>query len=189
MSDSLFHFVFPFLAIMATGIKMKHRIIVALILASLAVLLDIDHFFGMVARGTLHNVFVTLLLPFSLFLIALKFEKRGNFWKNIFLMTALVLFSHPMVDMFVGSAGVKILYPLSEESYLFNFIKIPITLPDGFVASIISSEGIGFSIFTLFIFGIIFVEDFVNILTRSKRPDKAFEKTLEKEEKKIEKEF
>ncbi len=189
MSDALFHFTFPFLAIMATGLKMKHRIIVATILALLAVSLDVDHFFGMVARGTFHNVFVTLLLPIAIFLVALKFEKKGNFWKTVALMTALVLFSHPMVDLFVGSAGVKIFYPFSTESYLFNFIRVPITLPDGFVASIVSSEGIGMSIFVIFIFGVIFVEDFVRILTHTKRPEAAFEKTMIKEQRKIKKEF
>lgn len=143
----------------------------------------------MVARGTLHNVFVTLLLPLSLFLLALKIEKKGNFWKNVMLMTALVLFSHPMVDMFVGNAGVEILYPVSRASYLFNFVSIPVTLPSGFVAHAVSSEGIGLSIFVLFIFGIIFVEDFVRILTKTRNTEKALEKAVETEERKIEKEL
>ena len=189
MSDSLFHFVFPFLAIMATGLKLKHRIVVAAVLASLAVFLDVDHFFGLVARGTFHNIFVTLLLPFSLFLLALKFEKKGNFWKNITLMAALVLFSHPAADMFVGHAGVKIFYPISDEKYLFDFVSFPVTLPDGFVAHAISSEGVGLSIFTVFLLGVIFVEDFVNVLIKTKSLVKAFRKTVLKEERKIERQF
>ncbi len=187
MSDSLFHFVFPFLAIMATGLRIKHRIVVAVALASLAVLLDIDHFLGFVPRGTFHNIFITLLLPALLFLIAFKFEKKGDFWKTVTLMSALVLFSHPMVDMFVGDAGVRIFYPFSDKSYLFNFISVPVTLPNGFIANVISSEGIGLSIFVLFIFGIIFVEDFVNILTKYKSTERALKKTMKIEEKRIKK--
>lgn len=189
MSDSLFHFVFPFLAIMATGLKIKHRIAVAFTLAMLAVLLDVDHLFGMVARGTLHNVFVTLLLPLGLFVVALKFEKTGTFWKTVTLMAALVLFSHPMVDMFVGNAGVHIFYPLSDQMYLFNFIQIPLTLSNGTVVSVISSEGIGMSMFVLFIFGVIFVEDFVNMLAKTKDPEAAFIEAIEKEERNIERQL
>ncbi|TAL48548.1 hypothetical protein EPN87_00270 [archaeon] len=189
MSDALFHFVFPFLAIMATGLKIKHRIAVAFTLAMFAVLLDVDHLFGMLARGTLHNVFVTLLLPFSLFLIALNFERKGTFWKTVTLMAALVLFSHPMIDMFVGQAGVHIIYPFSDQMYLFNFIRIPLTLADGTVASIISSEGIGMSMFVLFAFGVIFVEDFVKMLPKAKGTEMALVETIEKEERNIERQL
>lgn len=187
MSDSLFHFVFPFLAILASGLKMRHRILVALILASLAVVLDVDHFFGLLARGTFHNIFVTLLLPIALFGVALKFEKKGTFWKTTTLMAALVLFSHPAIDLFVGSAGVHLFYPASNVDFLFNPISIPVTLPTGFVAHAISSEGIGFSIFFLFVLGIIFAEDLVKMLTRYKSAERALEKTVVLEEKKLKK--
>lgn len=172
---------------MATGLKIRHRIAVALILASLAVALDIDHFFGLLARGTFHNIFVTVLLPLALFGLALRFEKKGIFWKTVTLMAALVLFSHPAIDMFVGSGGVHLFYPLSNVDLLFSGISLPVTLPTGFVAHAISNEGIGFSIFFLFVLGIIFAEDLVKMLTRYKSPGKAIEKTVEMEGKKIKK--
>lgn len=187
MSDSLFHFVFPFIAIMATGLKMKHKVTIAIVLAIVAVGLDADHFFGLDARATFHNVFVTLLVPLALFGIAMVYEKRGDFWKHFFLIGVLVMFSHPAVDLFVGSGGVALFYPVSDEKYLFDFIHVPVTMPDGVVGSVISSEGVGLTVFMLFIFAIIFVNRFIDFLKRDKSLSRAVRDTVRSEEKEIEK--
>lgn len=188
MSDSLFHFVFPLLAILATGLKIKHKIIIGVVLALIAVGLDADHFFGLEARGTFHNIYITLLLPLLLFGLAMRFEKRGTFWKHFMLIAVLVMFSHPAVDLFVGGAGVKLFYPFSDQSYLFNFVSVPITLPDGTIAQVVSSEGVGLSIFVLFVLGIIFTEDLVDILVKYKHhPERAVKRTVVKEERRIKK--
>ena len=189
--DTLFHFVFPFFALMIARIKFKHRLPVAFMLAASTALLDVDHFFGLVSRGTLHNIFVTILFPISLFALAFLFEKKGTYMKNISLTLLLFWASHPIADLFTGAAPVKLLYPLSNQEFWLNNIKIlsPIAMHDGFVPSIVDSGGIGLSIFFLMILSAIFVEDFVKILIRYRKPNRALQKTIELEEHKIEKEF
>jgi membrane-bound metal-dependent hydrolase YbcI (DUF457 family) len=189
MGDTLFHFIFPFLALLIARPKFKHRLIVAILLAASAALLDIDHFFGMVPRGTLHNVFVTLVFPLTIFALAFVFEKKGTYYKNVSLALLLFLFSHPMVDIFTGGAGLKLFYPLSEQEFFLNSIKFSIPLPNGQIGYVISSNGIGLSIYTAMILAVIFVEDFNRFLMKLKKPEKALIKTIEYEEKKIEKEI
>ncbi len=189
--DTLFHFVFPFFALMIARIKFKHRLPIAFVMAASAALLDVDHFFGMVPRGTLHNVFVTLLLPLSIFVIAFLFEKKGTYIKNVSLTLALFLFSHPLADVFTGQAPVKMFYPLSNMDVWLNSFKVlsPIPMANGFVPTVVDSGGIGLLIYFLMILSVIFVEDFIKILMRVRNPERAFERTVKKEEKKIEKEF
>src|SRR5437867_12553870 len=98
--DALFHFIFPLIALLAARVKIKHELPVALGLAFSAAALDIDHFFGMVARATLHNIFVVLLFPLALFILSLRFEKASNYYKNITLTLLLFWLSHPISDMF-----------------------------------------------------------------------------------------
>ncbi len=187
--DTLFHFVFPFFALMIARIKFKHRLPIAFLLAASTALLDIDHFSPFVSRGTFHNIFFTLFLPLTVFALAFFFEKRSTYIKNISLTLALFWFSHPMADVFTGSAPVLLFYPVSDMPVFLNSLRVPITLPSGVTASIIDSGGIGLTIFFLMILSAIFVEDFVRFLMRYRKPGRAFEKTVELEQKKIEKEL
>ncbi len=189
--DTLFHFIFPFFALMIARIRFKHRLPIAFAMAASTALLDIDHFFGMVPRGTLHNIFVTLFLPLSIFVLAFIFEKRGTYIKNVSLTLALFLFSHPLADVFTGSAPVLLLYPFSNAEFYLNSIRVysPIAMENGFVPTVVDSGGVGLTIFFLMILSVIFVEDFIRFLMRYRKPEKAFEKTIRKERNKIEKEL
>src|SRR5437867_7562976 len=117
--DALFHFTFPLIALLAARVKIKHEIPVMLGLAFSAAFLDIDHFFGMVARGTLHNIFVVFFFPLALFFLSLKFEKGGTYYKNISLTLLLFWFSHPISDMFNVGEGVLFFYSFSNDYYNF----------------------------------------------------------------------
>jgi len=189
MGDVLFHFVFPLLALMIARIRFRHSLIIVFLLALSSALLDVDHFFGMLPRGTLHNIFVTLLFPLSLYIIALASEKKGMYYKNICLALLLVLFSHPMIDIFTGGAGVMLLYPISDQEFFFNTLRFGVPLPNGLTGYIISSNGIGLSIYTAMILTVIFVEDFNKRMMKFRKPDKALLKTLKFEQKKIKREL
>ena len=192
--DTLFHFIFPLIAILAARIKVKHKISIIFGLALVTALLDIDHFFG-VPRGTLHNIFITLILPMFFLLLSFKFEK-GDYYKNISLILLLFLFSHTILDMFTEGGvkldmftegGVKLFYPFSDQSYDLTKFLISIQLPSGIEVHLISTSGIGLTIYFVMILSVIFVEDFIRYLKREKRVEKAFLETIQAEEKKIEK--
>jgi len=189
--DTLFHFIFPFFALMIARIRFKHRLPIAFAMAASTALLDVDHFFGLVPRGTFHNIFVTLVLPLSIFALAFILEKKGTYVKNVSLTLALFLFSHPIADVFTGSAPVLLFYPFSNAEFYLNSIKVysPIPMENGFVPAVIDSGGIGLTIFFAMILSVIFVEDFNKFLMRYKKPERAFEKTVKLEQKKIEKEL
>jgi len=189
--DTLFHFVFPLIIILAARPNIKHKITIAIIFALLASLfIDLDHFGPLLARGTFHNVFVTLLIPAALFVLAMKFEKKGNNFKNMSLILLLVLFSHPIADMFT-EGGVALFYPITDQRFDFTGLSVlsPIPINTGSDAYIVSTAGVGLTIYFLMLLGIIFVEDFVTILKKEKRIDRAIEKTIKKEESRIEKDL
>lgn len=185
--DALFHFVFPLIAILTARIRIKHKIGTCLTLATIAVFLDVDHFVG-ATRGSLHNIFVTLLLPIVLFILAFKFERKGDYYKNVSLVLLLFLFSHPILDMFT-EGGVMLFYPFSTQYYDLSHLSLTITLPSGIQGYIISTAGIGLTTYFLMILSVMFVEDFLKIFKRERKLEKAFIKTVEEEEKKIEKEL
>ena len=192
MADILFHFIFPIIAMLATRPKVKHRITVIVLFAFIAsFVIDLDHFGPFVARGTFHNVFVTVLIPVIFIILAFIYEKKGTYYKNLSITLLLVLFSHPILDMF-DEGGVNFFYPISNTVYSlteFNIASpIPINVP-GITAYILKAEGVGLTIYFSMLLSIIFVEDFITVLQKIKEPDKAFLKTLQKEENKIRKEL
>ena len=69
--DSLFHFIFPIIAALAAKVHVKHEIRNILIVGVLAVLIDVDHFVG-VERATFHNIFVTVLIPIIIIILAFR---------------------------------------------------------------------------------------------------------------------
>jgi membrane-bound metal-dependent hydrolase YbcI (DUF457 family) len=188
MADVLFHFIFPFLALMIARTRFKHRIIVAVLLAVSTVLLDLDVLFG-IHRATLHSIFVTLFFPLTLYILALRFEKKGTYYKNIALVLMLFWFSHPMIDIFMGAGGVRLLYPVSDVEFYFNSISIAVPNLCGGSCYIVSSNGIGLSIYAAMVLAVIFVEDFNKRIMKLKKPDKAFLRTLKFEQRKIKREL
>jgi len=189
MGDTLFHFLFPLMALLIARLRFRHRISVSVMMAASAALLDVDHFFGLEARATLHNIFFTLLFPLVLYAVAFIYEKRGNYYKNIFLALLLVWFSHPMIDIFTGGAGVKLLYPVSNQQFLFNSFQYGIPLPTGVTGYVISSNGIGLTVYSAMILAVIFVEDFNKYLMKLRKPEKALIEAITYEERKIKKEL
>lgn len=184
--DTLFHFIFPLIAMLAARIKVKHSITVSITLAASTALLDVDHFFGLVARGTFHNIFVTVLFPIILFLI---FFKKGNKkYMHLSLILLLFLVSHPILDMFT-EGGVELLYPFSEQKYDLSKFSLTVPLPSGVNAYVVSTAGVGLTIYFLLILSVIFIDDFLKYFEKDKKIGYTFEQTLKKEEKKIEKEL
>ncbi len=171
----------------AARVKIKYKIRTMLLLASLAALIDVDHYFGLETRGTLHTIFVTAFIPLILFVLAMKYEKRRDYYKNVSLALFLVLLSHPIADYFTEGC-VRFLYPITTDCYEFTGYLYA-TLPTGQNVYVISSAGIGLTIYFLMILGILFIEDFLKLLKKDKHIEKAFVETVEEEERKIKREL
>lgn len=181
--DSLFHFVFPLIAALAARIHVKHGILSIVGVSLATVLLDLDVF--AIHRATLHNVFVTVLIPIVLIFLAFKYEKKENtYCKTMSVMLLLFLVSHPILDMFT-EGGVQFLYPLLNEKFSFMGINIAVGLPTG-MGSLINGPGIGLLIYFALILCVLFIEDFIKYF--QKEPvKKALIDTYRKEEKKLKK--
>ncbi|MDD5416533.1 MAG: metal-dependent hydrolase [Candidatus Aenigmarchaeota archaeon] len=148
--DSLFHFVFPMIAALAARVHIKHPIRNILIAATLAVLVDLDHVFG-IPRVTTHNIFLLILIP--LIFVMYTFIKRKFYQqKGLSILILLFLASHLFLDVFTG--GVALFYPLSSTIYGIDF-GVPITWTsiqgEGLEGYAISSLGVGISLFFLLI--------------------------------------
>jgi hypothetical protein len=178
--DSLFHFIFPIIAVLAARIRIKHVIKTSIAAASIAVLLDLDHFIGL-ERALFHNIFVTLLLPLALLYFSFHF-RTNKYVKGFFFLLLIFLSSHVMLDLFssptfgsgigIGEgSGVALFYPLSNVKYSINFnIKIPLEIsypPQTIEGYLVSSLGFGILIyFIIIIVPCLFLEDIIDIAER-----------------------
>ncbi len=174
--DSLFHFVFSIIAGMAIGIHQKHKLNALFVLAFSAVIIDVDHLFGMEARGTLHNIFIVAILPLAAFLFFFHYENKffnKSKRKSIKLQTySLLLFvmlaGHVAADLFY-EGEVKLLYPFSTDTYKApNFTTTIDNLFPQFSyltpyswAKIISTDGIALLAYAIIIMFGAFTEDFI----------------------------
>jgi len=167
--DSLFHFVFPIIAVLAARVNTKHIIKTTLAAASLAVLLDLDHFIG-IERATLHNVFITILLPLLLLYLAFHF-RLNRYVKGFFFLLLIFFSSHLFLDLFssdfgsvIGIAkgsGIYLFYPFSMTAYSVNF---NIEISKGYIAS---SLGLGILLyFIIIVVPCLFFEDIIAIAER-----------------------
>ena len=182
--DSLFHFVFPLIIALAARVHLKHGLLWVVGLALAAVLLDLDVFF--VHRATLHNLFVTLLLPAILVAFAFQYEKNGNKYKTLSLLLLLFLLSHTILDMGTES-GVQLLYPFTDQVYQFSG-GISVGLPVG-SGYLVSGLGISLLLYLFLLILVLFVEDFVKYFERDRNVERALKDTIKKEEKKLKKEL
>jgi len=166
--DTLFHFLFPVITALAAKVHIKHKIRNILIVGVLTVLIDLDHFVG-VERATFHNIFITLLLPIIIVLLAFSFKTNYSF-KGFSILLLIFLSSHLFLDLFAGS--VALFYPFSSNYYGFNFnIMIPIKsnfVPEGYLeAYLISSLGVGILIYFIMIFlPCLFLDDIIEIMEK-----------------------
>jgi membrane-bound metal-dependent hydrolase YbcI (DUF457 family) len=182
--DSLFHFVFPLIIALAARVHLKHGLLWVLGLSLAAVLLDLDVFF--VHRATLHNLFVTLLLPAILVAFAFQYEKRGNKYKTLSLLLLLFLLSHTILDMGTES-GVQLLYPFTDQVYQFSGgVSVGLPIGSGYL---VSGLGISLLLYLFLLILVLFVEDFVKYFERDRNVERALKDTIKKEEKKLKKEL
>jgi len=142
MPDSLFHFLFPVISALAARVHLKHNLRNIFIAGLFAVLIDLDHIWG-IPRATLHNVFVTTLIPILLIFYTFYFRKNDS-WKSFSILLLIFLSSHPTADFF-AEGPIAFFYPLSDKFYTINF---NIMIQQGLL---ISSSGVGLLIFFLLI--------------------------------------
>lgn len=163
--DTLFHFFFSLMAGMAVfrG-ERKHKPII--LLALLSVLIDMDHFFGMDARGTFHNIFIILLIPLIAFFTFYTYEgKKSIRLQTCALILLVMLTGHVTADMFYGGE-VKLFYPFSSED--FPVPKFEILTANQFYSPLISRDGIALAIYFIIMLLAFFVEDLLYLRNRQR---------------------
>ncbi|VVC03865.1 LexA-binding, inner membrane-associated putative hydrolase [Candidatus Burarchaeum australiense] len=165
--DVLFHFLFTLMALYAARVHVRHHHLAPLIFAFVATLPDVDHFLGLVARGTLHNIFVTFFFPLILIALAFKYEKYGVFWKQMSILFFLVLVSHPILDFFT-SYSVVYFYPVSMQHVDLTNFDIQLNV-EGETYPIVSSASAGVLVYAFILAGAFFLEELVEIQDRTHR--------------------
>jgi len=143
-----------------------------------------------VPRGTLHNVFITVLIPLILIILAFKLEPRTRTkFKELAVANFLFLVAHPILDLF-DNLGVQAFYPLSNQFYNFNDFAVRITISTGTKAYIAGPQAISIMIFFVVIALVFYLEEVVELM--HKHHDNlrhALGLALKEEEKEIEKEL
>ena len=165
--DTLFHFIFSIIIGLALNIKRKHKLRIIVFLAFLCIFIDVDHFFGMTARGTFHNIFFVLALPASLFYLAYNYEKPYHSIKfqTYSLLLGAMLIVHIITDMFIGGK-VLLFYPFSMQSVAMTEIWIMAT--PAFFSPIVSPTGIAIGLILIVIVLVAYLEDIIFNLEKNK---------------------
>ncbi|RLG19580.1 hypothetical protein DRN67_02350 [Candidatus Micrarchaeota archaeon] len=165
--DTLFHFLFTLIALYAARVHINHHHLAPFAFAFIATLPDMDHFFGMVPRCTFHNVFVTVLIPLLLILLAFKFERYGTFWKKSMILLLLVLTGHVVLDFFTGNS-VMFIYPVNEQAINLQGFAYWVTI-DGRQYPVVSPDSVGILIYCFILAGAFFLDELVDIQDRTHR--------------------
>lgn len=158
--DSLFHFLFVFLLLLAARIHLTHHRFAPLFLSVLTLVPDADHYFGLIARASLHNVFVTVLFPLVLLGIAFLFEKKGVFFKQLALLVLVCLLVHPILDL-PGDIGVQFLYPLSDQAFALGNLGIFVPIQTGQLVPLVSSTSIAIVLALVLMLPVFFLEQII----------------------------
>jgi membrane-bound metal-dependent hydrolase YbcI (DUF457 family) len=149
--DALFHFIFPLMAALAARIHMKHGLVAVLLMASSAVLIDLDYFMGPGLGGAMfHNLFFTLCVPFTI--LSIMYTWGGETERQAAMCLLLFLFSHTILDLF-NEGQVALFYPISTMQFGINFN----VMWGGY--QIISSSGIGLLIYFSILLVCFFLQD------------------------------
>jgi len=167
--DTLFHFIFPIIAAMAAKVHVNHELRNIIIVGILAVLIDADHFIG-VERATFHNIFITVLLPVIIIILAFSLRTSYSF-KGFSILLLIFLSSHTFLDLFSGPPGVALFYPISNTYYSIEFgITIPMTTrfaPSEVEGYVISSLGLGILLYlVIIILPCLFLDDIIEIMEK-----------------------
>jgi hypothetical protein len=177
--DSLFHFIFPLIALLAAHVKFrKHRLVTVLGLAVAAVLIDMDVFFGSLHRALFHNIFVTVAFPLVLVFLSFRYGLERHRQTSIALL--IVLSSHLILDLF-SEGIVYMLYPLSLQGFSLASVSM---LPG--YGYFLSTSSIGLLIYFAMLSGCFFLEDIdFFILKKHLSFRYALKYALKKEEEKL----
>jgi membrane-bound metal-dependent hydrolase YbcI (DUF457 family) len=160
--DSLFHFVFAFIAGLAIGLHKKHSIRTLALLSFAAILIDVDHFFPSYPETkVLHNLFVTFLLPLLLFIVSFYYEKGRSIRLQSYALILLAMLTGHLAADFFDEGGEKILYPLSDKK-----ISLPNSILSIHLGDLITRSGIALLIYGFIILSAHFVEDFIYLFER-----------------------
>ncbi len=183
--DSLFHLVFSVIAGLAMNIHQKHKLNALVGIALLSIAIDIDHFFGFEARGTLHNMFITFFLPIALFLFFYHYENKlfaqgyhrtkSIKYQTYALLLLVMLTGHVVGDLFY-EGQVKYFYPFSSEEFSIPPIRMtveqaipPLTTFTPYPwGNIVSRDGIALLIYAIILFSAAFIEDFIFFFERKR---------------------
>ncbi|MDY6762006.1 MAG: metal-dependent hydrolase [Candidatus Nanohaloarchaea archaeon] len=131
--DSLFHFVFAFIAGMAVNVRLDHRPLWVVLVAFSAVLIDIDHLLFLAGalpyKRAFHSFLVVGLLPAALFYASYRYERGSESirYQSLSLLLFVMLTGHVVADLF-NEGAVPLLYPLSS---------LLVTLPQGLEATVL----------------------------------------------------
>ncbi len=157
MSDIIIHLLIPLLILLLVCNKDKHIYVYTLL--PIALVPDIDVLYE--HRALLHNLFIPLVLIYA---STLTIGRA----KIVLIFSSIYLYSHTILDIFNG--GVQIFYPLYNKMFA---IRTDIVLGDNYniqyfieagfrdgyaiyasTVNIISTEGMGILVLTIFIFSI-----------------------------------
>ena len=150
---------------MALGLHIKHKIEVVAFAAFLSILVDVDHFLGFVTRGTFHNIFVVLLIPFLFFMAAYLYEKpKGKIvLQSFFLLLMVMLSAHVVADTFT-EGKVMLFYPFSSAE--IGMVSWESQFLEGLHPAIVNKEGIGLAFYFLILAAATFIEDFIYLFEK-----------------------
>lgn len=145
--------------------------------AFIAALIDIDHF--LFAHGrSLHNVFVTVLLPAILFYAAYHYEKGQEQIKlqSFVILLFVMLNGHIIADAFAGS--ITPFYPLSTFSFSIPAWRVPFFVnPE--IWSLVESKGVVITIYAAIIGLAYFTEEILYFFEKKHESlEEAFEDSL-----------
>ena len=179
--DTLSHFILALLAGLAMGLHRRHKVTYIAAISFLAVLIDLDHFLVPLGIGTvyrsMHNVYITMIAPFSLFLAAYYLERKNESdrYQTFFLLLTVMLTGHLIADMIFGP--VMIFYPLSYMSISVPNIDIQAT--SKFASQIVGPYGIGMTAYAIVIFiGAMIHDTLFHMKRKTMRPHEALMHSL-----------
>jgi hypothetical protein len=160
--DALYHFVLALAGgyILAKGLRMRYRpgMLVLTALASMA--LDLDHFiryFGINTQVSFHSLYIALI-PLILYLY-IKSEKPQSSLGGYLLILSVLIYGHLAMDMVKGMYGIPLFYPLSDKLFLIPE-RWEMYLFDDETKPLVTTEGIGLTLYFGFIFILIAINSF-----------------------------
>ena len=157
--DTLFHFIFSIIVGLSINTRITHKLRTLIAIAFLSILVDIDHFMGAGSRGTFHNIFFVLFLPFLMLLIFYVYENKKSIKLQTYSLLLLVMLTgHVVGDMMVGGT-VKLLYPFSNTMYAFPQHTILAT--SEFYSPVVSGDGLMLLVYSAILLSATFIEDFI----------------------------